>query len=365
MRIIATTAFATAVFAAAALGKDLPSYPEGRSMQKLDDHMFDLIVPKAAEVKPPYSLLVVLAGNGQGDAGADFTKLIREGFVVLVPMQKLPGGMWATSEVKDVLDDVEQICKSLPIAKDRQHVLTTADHRGFASFVAFDKRAEFASFALDRTVWVGASPSSEVRNRLAVLSMGKADDPNRGDAAGILKALGGKVRTLEYRADTGPFHPYYRYWLWVAEGRFKPGYDLSFEWIDEVVPNPGDPGSGSLPKPGTKSALDVARSQAQSKGESAFVYFYSDEDMGKPEAKTLQNDVFFDPAVRAAAKSLVMVKLEREKHQETFAALGLKTTPAIVIVDAGFDPIEKFDGVIATRTLAKSMTKAGTATKRK
>ncbi|MCE9636988.1 MAG: hypothetical protein K8T90_14890 [Planctomycetes bacterium] len=356
MKRVWTMALAVAaMLAVTASGKDTTTYPEGVSVQSFADHSFDLLVPKAADVKPPYSLLVVIAKGP--DVDPDYLPFAREGYVVVAPMQKLKGGMWATSEAREVIDIVEHLQSALPIAKERTHVLTFADTYGFASFVAFDKRAKFVSYALVDTMLKGQSPPADARKRFGVLSMGKGD-ARRGDPAGIVESLAGKVRTVEHRPDDSPFGPYFRYWLGAMEGRFTPGYDLSFAWVQDASPAAVKPGAKDVPPQVKPAALDSAKASAKERGAAAFVYFWSADDAAKPEAKAMQNEMFFDAEVRAAAKELLAVKLERAKYEEAFAALGLKSTPAVAVVDRDFTVLERFEGAVTAKALAKSFAKA-------
>lgn len=145
------------------------------------------------------------------------------------------------------------------------------------------------------------------------------------------------------------------------EGRFKPGRDLSLDWIADAEP-PSAPAKPAAKDgaPTAKPALDVARAAAGTKRSAALVYFYSSEDLAKPEAKALQNEVFFDADVRAAAKPLVAVKLDRAKYDAAFNAFGLTSTPSLVVVDAEFNVIERFEGAVTAKSLAKSLAKAAT-----
>jgi hypothetical protein len=347
---------AAASLAAPASAKDAATFPEGVSTQTFGDHSFELAVPKAGEAKPPYSLLLLVSGKLGAQDFAPFTK---DGYVVVAPRQKLAGGMWATSEAKDILDFVERVEGALPVAKDLAHVLTIEDTFGFASFVAFDKRAAFVSFSLVASVWKGQSPPADAKKRVGVLSMGKAE-ARRGDSGAIVEALTGKVRTVEYREDGGPFDRYFRYWLGVMEGRFQPGYDLSFDWIADADAPAAAPKQGT-PPPAAQTAFDKAKECAKTTHGPSLVYFWSADDAAKPEAKALQNEVFFDPELRAAVRRGLAVKLERAKYEAAFAAFGLKTTPAVVVVDASFAELDEFEGAIQAKQLVKSVTKAQSA----
>ncbi len=62
--------------------------------------------------------------------------------------------------------------------------------------------------------------------------------------------------------------------------------------------------------------------------------------------------------VRTAGRALRAIKLSRESHAETFASLGCTTTPAVVVVEASFEPRALFEGEIKTKALAKALAAA-------
>src|SRR5262245_19593756 len=103
---------------ATADGKDVAPYPEGKSQQTFEGRAFDLIVPKAAESKPPYSLLVVI-----GSSVLDSSALSKDGYVVAMFTPNASNGSWATSESKEILDVVAHLQATFPIAKGRLHAL--------------------------------------------------------------------------------------------------------------------------------------------------------------------------------------------------------------------------------------------------
>jgi hypothetical protein len=353
-----------------ATAKDAPSYPEGTSNQTLGDHTFDLIVPAAADAKPPFSLLVVL--QDAGTAVAQFAPLAKDGFVVLLPNQKFRGGKWATSEGKDILDDADAVAAAFSVPDERTHLLAVHDYRGFASFVAFDKRRSFASVSYSSSddwsqIGGGKSPPADARKHLGMLLLGEGADAKHGDPEKIAANYAEKVRTIEYRRDSDAFKPYFRYWLGVMEGRFRPGHDLSFDWIEDAPPAPAAKSGAKDPPPAAaaQNALDSARAIAKSGGRAAFVYFWSADDAAKPEAKALQNEAFLDSEVRSAAKSLLAVKLDRAKYADAFAAFGMKATPAVAVVDPAFSVLDRFEGAVAAKALAKSFAKAAAASKPK
>jgi hypothetical protein len=129
--------------------------------------------------------------------------------------------------------------------------------------------------------------------------------------------------------------PYMRWWMGVQEGRFVPGEDLNFEWSDDL--------------PDAKKALS-----GKKKG-GILVYFFDKSDKNKPEARTLQNTVLMDPAVRYFGGQLQCVKLEKEIFTDEATELGVKTTPAIVVVTRKGNVKKRIEGKIKARSLASAL----------
>lgn len=339
--------------------KDEPSaYPEGTSAQAFGDHRFELVVPAAADSKPPWSLVVVL--DGDYDVAQEYGPLAKQGYVVCSPKPKLKGGMFAASEVDEILDLRDHLASSLPLAKDRLHVVTVKESRGISSFLAFHKRADAVSYTLVSTFFTGKSPSADAKKRLGVLFLGKPDN-GYGDPAKSAAALSDKVRTVEYRPEEGVTGPYFAYWLGVMDGRYEPGRDLSFEWIEDAAAPP--PSADALDpakpaSPGRMPALEEAKESSKAKRVGALVYFWSAEDAATPEGRNIQNVVFLESDVRAAGKPLLSVKLDRAKYPEAFTQMGLTTTPAVVVVDADFNVLDRFEGLVKASLLAKALVKA-------
>ena len=82
------------------------------------------------------------------------------------------------------------------------------------------------------------------------------------------------------------------------------------------------------------------------------LYVYSRDDKDKPAAKKLQNEVFMDPLVRFFGSQLEAVML---KPSDRTAALGVKTTPAVVVLKKDGTVKKLFAGKIKARSLASAL----------
>ena len=177
----------------------------------------------------------------------------------------------------------------------------------------------------------GGSP----KKKTGVLILG--DDP-KFEESKIVDALRGKVRTVEYRPNGRVSSEYFRYFVHVMEGRFTPGVDQSFSWTTDPA---------------------AAKQQMKTGRRGGFLYFYSASDKSNEAARQLQNRVFFDANVRSHGRKLVPILVEREKNEDLFSSFELKSTPAVVVLDADFRPLKVFQGKIAAKPLAKALRKAG------
>ena len=150
------------------------------------------------------------------------------------------------------------------------------------------------------------------------------------------------MRSVELRDDgEGLSGAYFKYWIGAMEGRFVPGRDLSFPWEEEAT---------------TKDAI---RERMARRGAGAFLYFHAPEDAQNKHAKALQTVTFFKLAVRRAARRLVPVKLDRHAHEALFEGFGVKTTPAVVVLDGRLGVVKILTGSIKAAALAKAFKKAG------
>ncbi len=184
---------------------------------------------------------------------------------------------------------------------------------------------------LSNITFRGGSPTAQAKKRTGVLVMGDAENI---DEERVVATLRKKVRTIEYRKEGSLSSLYTQYWLGVMDGRFKPGHDLSFEWVlDE------------------KSA----RERMTKSGRGGFIYFYAEADKNAH----VQNVVLMDEKLRAVGSKLTAVKLDRNKHEELFKTLGLKTTPAVAVVDQSFALKKAFETKIKATAIVKALKKVG------
>ncbi len=129
--------------------------------------------------------------------------------------------------------------------------------------------------------------------------------------------------------------PYMRWWMGVQEGRFTPGEDHNFEWSDDL--------------PEAKKALDGKKRGG------ILVYFFDKSDKDNPAARKLQNEVLMDPAVRYFGSQLQCVRLEKEIFSNEATELGVKTTPAIVVVTRKGTIKKRIEGKFKARSLASAL----------
>jgi thioredoxin-like negative regulator of GroEL len=121
------------------------------------------------------------------------------------------------------------------------------------------------------------------------------------------------------------------------EGRFVPGEDLSLAWIDDV------------------NSLDELKQLVTSRSQAAVVYVFAKEDASSPEARALHVETFLDERVRKAGRVLPAVTVDRGAKAELAQALGVKTTPAIVVFKKDGTEAARFEGAIKPGPLAKAL----------
>lgn len=314
---------------------------EGRS--------FGLVLPPSEPADGKRSLLLVI-GSGTDDPSGQFADLARDGYVVVGPTSTKTGGAgWATSEAEELLGLVSHLVEEHRVDPDRVHALSYGDGYGFSTFVVYGKDPVFASFTLPGTDLKGKSPPKWAKKRLAVLGVSVPE----GKESELHKKCDGKVRHVE-TLPSGPEGPYFAYFLDVMGGRFRAGHDLSFDWMVD------EPASGANAEP--TDALTLARAQGRRESRAVWVYFWSGAEAESAATRALQNEVFFDPDVRRLGRRMIAVKLERARHAEQFTALGLTSTPAVVILD-GSDPEKlavaaRCESKITAKELAKEFEKA-------
>ena len=317
--------FAILLFASApAHAQDWP-YPAGRTSQSLEGLTVELDLPRELSSDKPASLVVILHGAGgsaTGMAGA-LHGWAAQGYVVCAP--KSTADTWSAPDVKAVLRIAAQLKSELPIDPNRVHVVGFSNGGFNLGPLAFDDDLHPRS-----ATWVGSGCSGGsipkwAKTDLGVLAMAGAQDRLAGSARATPKVLSGKVRSVEVRLQAGLGHkwpreltPYFQWWMGTMEGRFVPGEDMNFEWGNSI-------------EAAVKALEDAKRG-------GILVYAFHADDAENPIAKKLQGEVLMDPLVRHYGSQLQAVKLDFAEHREALEALGVKTTPAIVVLKKSGTP---------------------------
>jgi predicted transcriptional regulator len=121
----------------------------------------------------------------------------------------------------------------------------------------------------------------------------------------------------------------------VQDGRVVPGEDLSFEWTTD---------------------LEAAKaSQADAKKGGVFVWVYAKDDAETEGGAFVQRELFLDHEIRFLARQIPCVKLDRAEHESAMEALGLKTTPALVVLDRKGKVKKRYEGKIKTSKVARTL----------
>ncbi len=319
-----------------------PTYPEGSSVQEIEGLQVSLVVPPAPEDGAKHSLLIVLHGAGgtaTGMAGS-FAGWAQDGYVVCAPKSR--GQVWEKDDLDRALRIAAHVKGALPIDADKVHVVGFSNGGWNLHPLAFSDDLHPCSATWMAAGFRGGSVPKWAKKSLGAIALAGSEDANASAARATVPALEGKVRSVEVRIQPGLGHkftnelmPYLRWWMGVQEGRFTPGDDMSFDWTTDL--------DAAL------AALEGAK-----KG-GVLVYAYSPEDVDKPEARTIQEDVFFDPEVRFLGAQLGCVRLAWEEHAEKLAALKVKTTPALVVLDRKGKVKKIYEGKVKASKLSRTL----------
>ncbi|MHC4859112.1 MAG: alpha/beta hydrolase [Planctomycetota bacterium] len=329
-----------AALLAAAPPGDSP-YPKGKSHQKHGDLPFYLVLPEDYDPAEEYSLLVALHGMDATETSIAswFEDLAAEEFVICAPRSS--GTLWNKPDIEKVKKLVLHLMDVLSIGKGRLHGTGFSNGGAKLPLLVFDAKVPFTTACWMGSGFTGYKVPKRAKKEMAALALAGTEDRARGAAEKTPDLLKGKVRYAECRLQEGLGHeipaeliPYYHYWMKVMEGRFFPGDDESFDWVDD---------------------LTVAKETIAEKKSGSFVYFYDERQPGDAVAKRVQHEVFFDPLVRHFGNRLVAVKLDVEIEDAYFASLGFKKTPAIAVLKPDLSVAKKLEGEIHPTALAKAL----------
>lgn len=307
-----------------------PSYPKGRSTQKIEGLTVELGIPEGLTAEKPGSLIVILHGAGGSAAGmaASMREWIPLGYVVCAPQAS--GQVWSDSDVKRVKTIAQHLMKALPIDKTKVHVVGYSNGGWNLPPLAFDDDLKPRTATWVASGFRGAKPPKWAAS-MGVLALAGTRDANAASARETVKLLRKNVDVVEARfqpnldhAWPGELMPYFRWWMGAREGRCTPGVDMNFTWYDD---------------------LDIALKKASVKKKGGVMLYAYDSDVGDLEAtRLLQTDVFMDPLVRFFAEQLLPTKLDAKEHGERLAGFGVTSYPAIVLLDKTGKPKKVFEG---------------------
>jgi len=338
MRRLAPFALVCLALARPAAATDEPTYPPGRSEQVLEGLKTTLLVPEGLDAEHRGSLIVLL--HGMGDSGANLAPALQEwvplGYLVCAP--SAAGQAWTAPEVAAAKRIALGLLKGMPLDPAKVHVIGFSNGGWNLAPLAFDDDLKPCSATWVAAGCKGGKPGRWAKKGLGVLALAGDQDPNARSAADTVPILEGKVRTVEARFQKGLEHKwprelmgYLRWWMGVQEGRFRAGDDLNFDWRDDL-----DEALGAL--------------AGQKKG-GAFVYAFSEDEAEADLTRALQSEVFMDPLVRHFGNQLQAVKLVREDTTK----LGVKQTPAVVVLDAKGAVRKILAGKIKAKSLASAL----------
>lgn len=325
--------------ARSARADDLP-YPLGTSSQQIEGLQTELALPKDLSAEKKASLVVILHGNGGSATGmlGSLGEWPAKGYVVCAP--KSTGIGWSDLDVTAVLKIAAHLLKVLPIDPAKVHVVGFSNGGWNLPRLAFDETLEPVS-----ATWVAAGfrggSVPDWAKKMGALALVGSQDGNLDAARATVKALAGKVRSVEVREQPGIGHewpeklvPYLLWWMGVQEGRCVPGEDLNFAWGKD---------------------LGAAKTALAGKKKGGILLYVFDREDAKPEAKALQNEVFFDPEVRRLGAQLEAVILGKDEVAGMAAEIGFTVTPYVAVFDAKGDLKHTFEGKIKTAALAKAL----------
>jgi predicted esterase len=313
---------------------DLP-YPVGLSDQVIEGLQTALHVPYEMEEEGKASLLVLL--HGLGDNGKNLirgmTDWVEQNYLVCAPSSR--GRAWSAPDVKAVVKIAVHLKKVMPVDPKKIHVLGFSNGGWSLAPLAFDDEVRPCSATWIAAGFGGGKVPSWARKGLGAIALAGEKDNNARAARATVTQLREKVRSVEVRLEAGLGHAWPRthnsyllWWMGIQEGRFVPGEDLNFEWNEDV-----------------REA--VAALENEKRG-GVIVYVFSSKDADA----SVQSGVLMDPAVRWYGSQLQAVKLEMG---DAAAALGVKSTPALVVLDRTGKVKKLFDGKIKAKAVASAL----------
>ena len=317
-------------------------YPAGRTIKTIEGLKTYLHLPETLSRERPASLVIVLhsAGGSPGTMADRFEAWSHDGYVVCAP--KAQDITWEPNDLKKIVLVATHLKTVLPIDPKKVHVVGYDQGGTELSPLAFHDELRPCSATWLTSGYRGHQVPRWAKTGLGACAIAGTDDFSKKDARATVKKLRGKVRNVEFHLQQGLGHAYpskyaeyLRWWMGVQEGRLTPGDDRSFEWTTD---------------------LDAAiASQSVRKKGGVFVWVYSHADAESDRARTIQHTIFFHPEVRFLGRQIACVKLEAGANEERIAALGVKSAPALVVLDKKGKVKMAFQEEILAKKVARSL----------
>ncbi len=341
MAILALALLPTVLAVGAARADDAP-YPAGESSPEIEGLSTTLVCPSEMSADKRCSLLLVMHGSGGTGSGMAhaFAGWAQDGYVVVAPQAHTND--WQPSELDAAKRIALHLEKVLPIDPKRLHVVGFSNGGWHLTPLAFDDDLHPASATWIAAGFQGGQVPKWAATDQGVIALAGSEDPNLRAAQATVGMLRGKVRSVEVRVQNGLGHAfpdqlvdYLHWWMNVMDGRFTAGDDRSFDWTDDLAA--------------------AVRSEAGAKKGGVMLWLWSADAADEGALRTLQHDVFFDPEVRFLGRQIPCVRLEAGANADTLARLGVKATPAVVVLDRDGKPKKVLSGTIKARLLASAL----------
>ena len=311
-------------------GKPAPPEPSTETMRGL---RVELLVPREKPERG-YSLLLYFHGRtATGKEGVTkLAPLAGRGFVIAAPWSKT--GDWTGPEFEASGGIARDLIDRHQVAREHRHLAAHWSGSDAIPALGFEEDLGFRTCTWINSGWGGGTVPKWAKEELNGLFLwGAREGPSRTDNyRKSASMLAEKVRVCVARGEEPEpglgrgrredpplpeaLLPFWAHFLESMEGRFEPGADRSFEWMDD---------------------LEEARAAMAERKTGGFAFVFA----AKPEAaewgrtEALQNRVFFDRAVRHFADQLVPVKIERSKAADLLAAAKVEETPAVIVFKRG------------------------------
>ena len=308
-----------------------PAGEEKPEFEELHGLRVDLRLPKGEPPEGGRSLLIFLhSREGSGSEIVEhLAPLVDRGFVVAAPWST--GDNWNDADIEAVENIARDLVARFQVPEDRRHLGGMWYGARHLQRIAFRDDLRFRTCTWVSWSFAGGTTPKWVREHLSGLFLwGEDEGKSRVDRyLKGLDLLGEKARTAVGKAEPGlgrnekdepefpvKLVPFYGYFLECMEGRFTPGRDLSFEWLD------------SLPE-------GVAAMKEGKTGGLVYVHDPAGDAPTMERTKTLQNEIFFDRIVRHFAGQLVPVRLEKAAAKELLEKEKVKELPALLVFKKG------------------------------